>query len=127
MAPNSVIIPAVGSPDGCPALGLAALRTAPIRQELPRPVSGFRAWPPPPSGKAERLAGQPVEIEPLELMRSPCIHPPPVRSGTTYRGAGAGGMSHPAGIRALAGGGARHGAEGNTTAGRLRRVERELR
>src|SRR3954465_2999793 len=30
--------PAVGTPDGCPALGPTAVRTALIRQELPRPV-----------------------------------------------------------------------------------------
>src|SRR3954463_7933793 len=33
--PAARLIPAVGSPDGCPALGL---RAAPVRQELPRPV-----------------------------------------------------------------------------------------
>src|SRR3954453_15078119 len=35
-AGSGPVIPAVGSPDGCPALGL---RAAPVRQELPRPVS----------------------------------------------------------------------------------------
>src|SRR3954467_12771288 len=32
------LIPAIGSPDGCPALGPTAVRTAQIRQELPRLV-----------------------------------------------------------------------------------------
>jgi hypothetical protein len=32
------VIPAVGIPDGCPALGPTAMKVVPIRQELPRPV-----------------------------------------------------------------------------------------
>jgi hypothetical protein len=33
------LIPAVGSSDGCPALGPTAMKVVPIRQELPGPVS----------------------------------------------------------------------------------------
>jgi hypothetical protein len=55
------VIPAVGSPDGCPALGPTAMKVVQIHQELPSPVLRMRACtgaaPYPVSGAASAQPG----------------------------------------------------------------------